>query len=122
MLWLNKDKERKLAIMQAITPTSKTSLKKQCLFAAKGNLKEARELYDFFAEDLKDLPDCDPVTPTWQENAANTVNGIMGWLKENQGTLVDAYSFVQGIITNKGVLPTMNVVEDAEQALEPINE
>ena len=92
-------------MVQAITPTSKTSLKRQCLYAAKGNLKEARELYDFFAEDLKDLPDNDPTPLTWQQNTANTINGVMAWFKENQGALIQGVEFVRNAIANKGIPP-----------------
>lgn len=115
-----KEKERKLAMIQAINPTSKTSLKRQCLFAAKGNLKEARELYNFFAEDLKDLPDNDPVPPTWQQNTANTINGVMAWMRENQDTLMQGLEFVRAAIANKGI-PPMTPVETAA-ALPSINE
>lgn len=123
MLWFHsKEKERRLEMLQAITPTSKTSLKRQCLYAAKGNLKEAKELYEFFVEDLKDLPDNDPVPKTWQENTSNTVNAIMGWLRENQSTLAQGYSFIQSIVANRGALPALTVAEETEEALSPINE
>lgn len=105
-------------MIQAITPTSKTSLKQQCLFVTKGNLKEAKELYDFFAEDLKNLPDNDPVPPTWQQNTANTINGVMAWIKENQDTLAQGVEFVRLAISNKGIPPMTPNVE----ALPPINE
>ena len=114
----SKEKERRMQMIQAIQPTSKTSLKQQCLIVAKGNLKEAKELYDFFASDMPNLPDVDPVAPTWQQNTAQTVNSVMAWLKENQGTLVQGYQFVQGIIANKGALPAL----PAAEPLPPINE
>ena len=114
-----KEKEKRLAMIQAITPTSKTSLKRQCLYAAKGNLKEARELYDFFAEDLKDLPDNDPIPPTWQQNTANTINGVLAWIKENQGTLAQGLEFVRYAIANKDIPPMAPVEPTA--ALPSIN-
>ena len=94
-------------MIQAIRPTSKATLKMQCLMVYKGDIDEALKLYDFFAKDLPELPDFDPVAPTWQQNTAQTLNGIMGWLKENGGTIQQAYSFVQQVIANKGVLPTI---------------
>ena len=57
-------------VNQGLRATSKSSLKLQCLFCAKGDLKEAKELYDFFASDMPDLPDQDPVPLTWQQNTA----------------------------------------------------
>jgi len=94
-------------MIQAIRPTSKATLKMQCLMVCKGDIDEALKLYDFFAKDLPELPDFDPAAPTWQQNTAQTLNGIMGWLKENGGTIQQAYSFVQQVIANKGVLPTI---------------
>jgi hypothetical protein len=116
------NKQKRLEMMQGIRATSKSSLKLQCLFCCKGDLKEAKELYNFFAEDLEDLPDNDPVPQTWQQNTAQTVNSLMAWLKENQGTLTQAYSFVQSIIANKGTLPALTAAEETVEALPNINE
>ena len=91
---------------QGIRATSKNSLKWQCLYCAKGDLKEAKELYDFFASDMPDLPDQDPVPLTWQQNTAQTVNAVMDWLKENGPSIQQAYQYVQQVIANRGVIPT----------------
>lgn len=108
-------------VRQGIRATSKSSLKLQCLFCAKGDLKEAKELYDFFASDMPDLPDQDPVPLTWQQNTANTVNGIMGWLKDNGPAIQQAYQYIQQVIANKGVLPPVTPEAPAEP-LPPINQ
>ena len=44
-------------VNQGLRATSKSSLKLQCLFCAKGDLKEAKELYDFFASDATSVLD-----------------------------------------------------------------
>ena len=109
-------------VQQGLRATSKSSLKLQCLFCAKGDLKEAKELYDFFASDMPDLPDQDPVPPTWQQNTVQTVNGIMAWAKENQSTLAQAYDFLRGIF-NKTATPPTTVSSGlpAGNPLPPIN-
>lgn len=107
----SKEKEKKLAMIQAITPTSKTSLKRQCLYAAKGNLKEAKELYNFFVEDLKNLPDNDPIPPTWQQSTANTINGVLAWVKDNQDALTQGLEFVRAAIANKGIPPMTSIAQ-----------
>ena len=117
MLWFN-NKKKRLDMIQGIKPTSKATLKLQCLFACNYNIEEAKKLYSFFADDMPNLPDYDPVAPTWQQNTAQTVNGIMAWLKENQDTLAQGYQFIQGIIANRGIIPTATT----EEALPPINE
>ena len=73
----------------------------QCLYIAKGNVKEAQELYDFFAKDMEELPDHDPVKPTFLDNTKNTVNGLMSWFRENQDTISQGVEFVRGIIQKK---------------------
>lgn len=106
--------------MQGIRPTSKATLKLQCLFCTKGDIDEAAKLYDYFAKDIPDLPDFDPVSPTWVDNTKQTVNGLMGWLKENQDTLAQGYEFVRSIVQNKSLPP---VAETPPQAPLPnINE
>ena len=117
MFWFNKKK--KLEMIQAIRPTSKATLKIQCLFACKGDIDESNKLYDYFARDMPELPDYDPVQPSMIDNAKETVNGLMGWFKENQDTLAQGYQFIQNVIKNKGVMPTET---PASAPLPPINE
>ncbi len=93
-------------MIQAIRPTSKASLKLQCLWASNGDVKKAKELYDFFVSDLPDLPDHDPVSPTWVDSTKDVVTGVVGWLKENQDTLASGYEFVRSLIQGKGALPS----------------
>lgn len=118
MLWFNKKK--KLEMIQAIRPTSKATLKIQCLFACKGDIDESNKLYEYFAKDMPELPDYDPVQPTWVDNTKETVNSLMGWFRENQDTIAQGYQFIQGIIKNKGVLPVEPPAVSAP--LPPINE
>lgn len=121
MLWFNNKKKRRLEmVQQGIRATSKSSLKLQCLFCAKGDLKEAKELYDFFAADMPNLPDYDPVPPTWVDNTKETVNGLMSWLRENQDTLAQGYDFIRSIIQRRGALPDVNPVDATP--LPPIND
>ena len=110
-------------VQQGLRATSKSSLKLQCLFCAKGDLKEAKELYDFFADDMPNLPEHDPVPLTWQQNTAQTVNGIMGWLKENQGTLAQAYDFIEGLIKRRSAaVAAADATEAVAASLPPINQ
>lgn len=107
-------------MISAIKPTSKATLKMQCLFACKGDIDEALKLYDFFAKDMPNLPDYDPVPPTWMDNTKDVANGIMGWFRNNRDTLSQAYSFIQQLIANKGVLPTLTT--DTEETAEPLED
>ena len=54
MKWFTSKK--RLEMLQAIRPTSKSTLKMQCLFVCKGDIDEANKLYDYFAKDMPELP------------------------------------------------------------------
>lgn len=102
-------------MIQAIRPTSKATLKIQCLFACKGDISESSKLYDYFAKDMPELPDYDPIQPTWVDNTRDTLNGLMAWIKDNQDTLAQGYDFIRGVV-QKRTLPPI------EEPLPPINE
>ena len=106
MNWFT-NKKKKLEMIQAIKPTSKATLKMQCLFACKGDIDESTKLYDYFAKDMPDLPDYDPVAPTWVDNTKDMANGIMGWIGNNKDTLAQAYEFVRQVLQNRGALPAI---------------
>ena len=124
MKWFN-NKNKQLEMIQALRPTSKATLKMQCLIICKADIDEANKLYDYFAKDMPDLPDYDPVPPTRTESIKNTANGLMAWLKENQSTLVQGYDFIRNIIVNHGALPELPVSDGLASGpapLPPINE
>lgn len=111
-------------MLQAIRPTSKSTLKMQCLFACKGDIDEANKLYDYFAKDMPELPDYDPVPPTWVDNTKDVANGIVGWLGNNKDTLMQGYEMIRAMTGNRLPPLTMTppVAEPAVEPLPPINE
>ena len=119
MIW-NKNKQKRLEMIQGIRPTSKAALKHQCLIISRGDVKGAKELYDYYMEGLEDLPMFDPVAPTWQESTKNTVNGLMSWIKENQDTLAQGYQFIQEVVSRRGLPPIAQPTEPVNP-LPPIN-
>ena len=106
MKWFN-NKQKKLEMIQGIKPTSKATLKLQCLFCCKGDIDEAKKLYDFFASDMPNLPDYDPVQPTFMQQVKVNATDIFQWIKENQKDILQGYETVRSIIQNKGALPVM---------------
>lgn len=119
MKWFT-NKKKRLEMMQGIRPTSKATLKLQCLFCCKGDIDEAMKLYNYFATDMPELPDYDPIQPTWVDNTKETVNGLMGWFKENQDTLAQGYEFIRSVVERRG-LPPVTPTETAAP-LPPIND
>ena len=115
MIWFNKRRKERMDFLQNFRPTSKVQLKQACQWYCNGDFKRAQEMYDFYAKDIE-LPDFDPVSPTWQQQVKDGANGLMGWLKENQNTLSQGYEFIRQIIANKGQLPALT--SDAEEVAE----
>lgn len=94
------DRKKRLAMLDNVQPTSKSSLKFQCLQIANGNIREAKELYEYLTADI-DLPDFDPVKPTFLQSTKNAADGILGWIRDNKDALAEGYEFIRGFIPNK---------------------
>lgn len=106
-------------MIQGIKPTSKASLKLQCLFATKGDIDEARKLYDFFAEDIPSLPDFDPAPRDWMDNTKQTASDLFSWFKENQNGIATGYEMIRQMTGGK--LPPLTLTPPiAEPAPEPL--
>lgn len=106
-------------MIQAIRPTSKATLKMQCLMVCKGDIDEAAKLYDYFAKDMPELPDYDPQQPTWLDNAKDVANGIVSWLGNNKDTLAQGYEILRSITGNK-LPPLMGYAEPVTPAANPL--
>lgn len=114
-------------MIRGIQPTSKATLKLQCLFATKGDIDEAKKLYDFFAEDIPSLPDYDPAPTTWVDTTKQTATGIFSWIKDNQNTIATGYEMVRQMTGNRLPPLTLPNIEPAAPVddtppLPPINE
>ncbi len=104
-------------MIRAINPTSKVALKNHCFLMAEGDLQKARELYDFYSEGLEELPAFDPVPASWMDNTKDTVNGIMGWLQNNSGAIVEGVNYIRGLV-GKGAVQTAEEAADmAEEVI-----
>ncbi len=56
-----------------------------------------KEAYDFLIDGMENLPDTDPVQPTMAEQMKDMASGVVGWIGQNQGTLVDTFNTVRGL-------------------------
>lgn len=118
MLWFNKEKKRKMEFIQNYVPTSKAQLLQVAMYFNKGDLQKAQEMFDFYAKNLQ-LPDFDPVAPTFMQQVRSNAVDLFSWIKNNQEDIVNGYEFVRSIIANKGAIPP--VVQDVVEPLPDIN-
>lgn len=109
-----------MEFIQNYVPTSKAQLLQVAMYFNKGNIEKAQEMFDFYSKNLN-LPDFDPVQPTFMQQVKRNATDVFSFIKENQEDLVQGYQLVYSIIKNKGAL---SVAADATDtvALEPINE
>lgn len=117
MLWFNKEKKKRMEFIQSYIPTSKAQLIQVAMWYHKGDVQKAQEFVDFYTKNM-DLPDFDPIAPTFMQQMKGSVSELYSWIKENQGDIVQGYQFIQSIIKNRGeIVPTENI-----NPLPPINE
>lgn len=100
-----------------IRPTSKASLKSQCLLLSKGRVEEAEKLYDFYIKDMDGLPMFDIVPPSTVQNVKETALNIFGWVKENKDDIIQGIDFIRSL---KNGSPISSVNTDTPP-LPPIN-
>lgn len=110
--------------MANIVPTSKFDLKMQCIAIARGNVDEAEKLYRFLAGDIN-IPDVTLPAPTLMQQIKDTAGSLFGFVKENQGDLMQAYNFIQSMRAG-APLQSAGIAEAASAAadlppLSPIN-
>ena len=83
--------------LRMIDPSSKMALKMSCLQAANGDVKKAKEIYDYVSEGMENMPDYPVQKPSFMQQAQQTFGGLFGWVKENQNDLMQAWNLFQSI-------------------------
>ena len=106
-----------MEFIQNYVPTSKAQLIQVAMFYNNGDIQKAQEMFDFYSRTLQ-LPDFDPVAPSFMQQIRGNFSDFYNWIKENQGDIVQGYQFIQSIVKNKGVVPTI----EEDTPLPPINE
>ena len=90
-------------MLKMLCPTSKASLKTQCLLISNGDIDKAERLYDFYAKDMPDMPDFDSPAPTWIDNTKNTMSSFLSFFDEHKDGIAQVYEVVRSIVGKKGV-------------------
>ena len=107
-------------MIQALKPTSKATLKMQCLIICKADIDEAMKLYDYFAKDMPNLPDYDPEPKDWVDNTKDVAGSFFNWIKNNQSTIVNGYEMLRQMTGGKLPPLTLPVDSPAEPVAEPL--
>ena len=118
MSWFSRYKIDK-EMIRTITPTSKASLKSQCLFASNGDMEQADKLYEYFTKDMPDLPMFDEPTPTMMDSVKDNMNSFLSFLGEHKDGLSQGYDIIRAIFNARGAnLPSL--AEEAEETAETV--
>jgi hypothetical protein len=104
------EQQQALEVLLGLSWSSKASLKKHCMLAYKGDIQKAKEAYEFLADGMDNLPDVDPVPPTMADQMKDMANGVVGWLGNNQSTIVDTFNTVRSMFGRAGA-----VAEETEE-------
>ena len=116
MLWFNKEKRKKMEFIQNYVPTSKAQLIQVAMWYHKGDVQKAQEMVDFYTKNME-LPDFDPVAPTFLQQIRGNFSDLYSWIKENQQDLVQGYQFIQSIIKNKGDIISLEAPSEPIQSI-----
>lgn len=103
-MWLDKNKIDKNMI-QAIRPTSKSTLKMQCLMMSNGDIDKAERLYDYMAKDMDDLPLFDTPQPTTMQQVKSGAIETIQWLNENQNQIMNWVGIIKQMFGGNGGMP-----------------
>lgn len=102
-MW-NREKYNKEVLGQMI-PTSKASLKIQCLQAAKFNVEEAEKLYNFMIKDMEELPIFEPQKQSVVTQTKDIIVDGFKWANDNQEQILNWVGFFKGLFNKGGDVP-----------------
>ena len=89
-------------MIKAIQPTSKASLKVQCLVASNGDIEKAEKLYNFMSKDMDELPTFDVIPPTTMQKLKEGATQTFAWINENQDTIMNWISIIRQMVGKGG--------------------
>ena len=84
-----------------IKPTSKSALKRECLYLCNLNVEKAEKMYDFLVKGMDGIPDVEPSSKPFIQNFGEQANGVFGWFRENQDMIGQAVDFIKGIVSSR---------------------
>lgn len=85
-----------------VKPTSKSELKRQCLYLCNLNVEKAEKMYDFLVKDMQGIPDVEPEAKSFLKNFGEQANGIFDWINKNKETIGQGVDLIKGIVSRRG--------------------
>lgn len=110
----NSRKKQKLFEMASmLKPTSKATLKQQCLILCNLDIDRAERMYDFLIKDLENIPSVEPDQKSFVQSFGDSANSILAWFRENQDILSQGVDLVRsfsskGKVASTPILPQIN--------------
>lgn len=89
-------------MIDQIVPTSKVSLKMQCLRSCDGDVDKAERLYSFLIKDMEDLPMFDILPPSTFSQVKDSIGQSFNWIKENQNDIVQGIAMIRSLFSKGG--------------------
>lgn len=90
-----------MKMIGGLVPSSKMAIKQQCLVMMRGDVKAAKELYDFLVDGESNLPEVDPPTGNWLDQVEGIADRLMDWGRKNQDVLQQGVELVRGFARKK---------------------
>lgn len=84
-----------------IQPTSKSDLKRECLYLCNLDVAKAEKMYDFLVKDMPTLPEIPPAQKGFVQNFGEQANGVLSWFRENEDVFTKGFDFIQRIIASR---------------------
>lgn len=79
-----------------ISCTSKEALLKSCFIVYEGDVKKAKETYEYFANNLE-LPEKDPAPKSLMDKTQEFIDGISGIYEKNKDGIVQGWQLIQSM-------------------------
>ncbi len=102
--------KKKNVDMTLIRTSSKDALKRSLMQMYQNDVDSMRKMYEFYMQDMGEIPDFDPVKPTPMQQAKETISSLFSWADQNQDKLIGAYNMFRSIRSGQPI----NIASAAE--------
>lgn len=76
------------------------------MLICQGDVAKAKELYDFYIQDMDELPMFDPQTPTTMQQVKESAVQTVTWINENKDNILDWIGLIRGMFSKTPAPPS----------------